>query len=802
MKKQLLSLLVLVTAAYTLQAQYFTGLNASPYGGVTTVGFNPAIADNRFIADINLVNLGYNINNNYVGADRRLLTSQNAITDDEWDNFQDRLLKERLNGRDKYATVNFQSQLPLSFMCSWGKKKNNNALAFTYNLNHITNVDNINETFTRIAYYGLGFKADSILGFRDKPLSDQNMAVRSLTWIDYGITYSRVVLDNDKHMLKVGGTLKLLQPIIGGYMYVKDLQYQWDNYDTLSIFKTEVDYKYSAGAVSSKGFDADNVQDYARDLFSYKYSTPTVAVDLGVVYEWRPDKEKYKYTMDCEDWWRFDKNRYKLAAGFSVVDFGAVRMKTGDFSGNFVADIQNWPVGGAKFSDGLQSLDDTIRSRFQTVATPANFTMWLPTRFNLFIDYNIAYGFGLNAMALISPNMAPGRNMVHHTSTFTLTPKFDHAWFGLYLPVSYDVMGNVSWGTTMRLGPLVVGTQDILGLFAKKHVYNANIHAALKITIPYGKKRDRDKDGVSNRKDDCKREKGPCITHGCPDRDGDGVLDAVDRCPDTPGPVEYKGCPDTDKDGIVDLEDSCVTEPGIAEFYGCPDRDSDRVPDKLDECIDIPGKVELRGCPDRDNDGVPDKDDRCPEVPGDTAHYGCPDTDGDGLYDYEDKCIREKGPRENNGCPWPDTDNDGVLDKDDECPRVFGVRENKGCPQLEKKEIETVRYAFENLEFETGKDIIRKSSFPSLNALADLLVKKATYGLLIEGHTDNVGTDENNLILSQKRATAVKNYLIKKGVDAAKLEAFGYGEGKPVATNDTPEGRQRNRRVEMKITFK
>src|ERR1019366_7027355 len=102
---------------------------------------------------------------------------------------------------------------------------------------------------------------------------------------------------------------------------------------------------------------------------------------------------------------------------------------------------------------------------------------------------------------------------------------------------------------------------------------------------------------------------------------------------------------------------------------------------------------------------------------------------------------------------------------------VFGVPENFGCPKLEKKEIETIKYAFENLEFETGKDIIRAHSFPSLTALADLLIKKANYGLQIDGHTDNVGKDHMNQTLSEKRAAAVRNFLIKKGVDGNKLES-------------------------------
>ena len=92
-------------------------------------------------------------------------------------------------------------------------------------------------------------------------------------------------------------------------------------------------------------------------------------------------------------------------------------------------------------------------------------------------------------------------------------------------------------------------------------------------------------------------------------------------------------------------------------------------------------------------------------------------------------------------------------------------------------------------------------SFVSLDELAQVLVKKTTWKLEIAGHTDNIGDDNSNLILSKKRAEAVKNYLSGKGIEAARFEALYFGESKPIADNSTPEGRQRNRRVEMKIVF-
>jgi len=182
---------------------------------------------------------------------------------------------------------------------------------------------------------------------------------------------------------------------------------------------------------------------------------------------------------------------------------------------------------------------------------------------------------------------------------------------------------------------------------------------------------------------------------------------------------------------------------------------------------------------------------------------GCPwpDTDGDGILDKDDKCPNNPGPKENDGCPYKDTDGDGVLDKDDDCPNVPGPKENNGCPVIKEEEQEIINTAFEDLEFETGKAIIRTGSYESLRELANLLDKKAEWKLRLEGHTDNVGSDQNNLILSKKRAEAVKEFLTSSGADGTRIKVEYYGEMRPVDTNDTQEGRQKNRRVVMEIEF-
>lgn len=258
---------------------------------------------------------------------------------------------------------------------------------------------------------------------------------------------------------------------------------------------------------------------------------------------------------------------------------------------------------------------------------------------------------------------------------------------------------------------------------------------------------------------------------------------------------------DKDKDGIVDAEDACPTIPGTAATHGCPDKDGDGIADATDKCPDVPGLARFNGCPipDTDKDGVNDEEDKCPTTPGLKKYLGCPipDTDKDGINDEEDACPQIAGLAEYKGCPAPDNDNDGVLDKDDKCPDVPGLKDNNGCPEIKKEIVEKVNFAARNIFFDMNSDKIQAKSFPSLNEVADLLKQHQELKMDINGYTDNIGAPAYNKVLSQKRAEAVRNYLISKGVSAESLHATGFGQESPIAPNTTPAGKAKNRRVEL-----
>ena len=245
--------------------------------------------------------------------------------------------------------------------------------------------------------------------------------------------------------------------------------------------------------------------------------------------------------------------------------------------------------------------------------------------------------------------------------------------------------------------------------------------------------------------------------------------------PAPPPPPPPPPPPDTDKDGVIDSKDACPNTPeGVkVDAVGCPlDADGDGVPDYLDKCPNTPKgvKVNSSGCPlDTDGDGVPDYLDKCPDTPSGVKvnSSGCPlDADGDGVPDYLDKC--------------PDTARDLKVTAD-------------GCPILIKKSVTKDL----KIQFDFNKADIKPEFNDNLKEAADFMNKYPQTTTVIEGHTDSVGKDKYNQVLSQKRADSVRDYLIKNfNISPDRLSTKGYGEEKPIASNDTDEGRSQNRRIQ------
>ena len=259
---------------------------------------------------------------------------------------------------------------------------------------------------------------------------------------------------------------------------------------------------------------------------------------------------------------------------------------------------------------------------------------------------------------------------------------------------------------------------------------------------------------------------------------------------------------DSDKDGVPDKKDTCPEEPGLKEFNGCPDTDGDKIPDNKDNCPEEFGTEIMNGCPDSDSDGVADNEDECPEEEGLVEFNGCPDTDTDGVADKDDQCPNEPGAVENKGCPWADSDGDGVSDNIDTCPEEAGSIENNGCPELSNEVVQTINELATQINFAAGTDRVQgRAVLESLNEIKILLDNNPDGNLIIEGHTSSDGDANANLQLSQRRAAAVKVFLVNLGVNPDRLKTEGYGEERPIDDNETLEGRAKNRRVQFRTEF-
>ena len=200
---------------------------------------------------------------------------------------------------------------------------------------------------------------------------------------------------------------------------------------------------------------------------------------------------------------------------------------------------------------------------------------------------------------------------------------------------------------------------------------------------------------------------------------------------------------------------------------------------------------------DSDGDGIPNKEDLCPEQAGIARFQGCPDKDKDGIQDAEDSCPFVAGIPTFNGCP--DTDGDGIRDIEDACPEEAGTHENEGCPEMSQEDLDRLQEIGQIIYFATNRSDLHSENYKILDEVYQILERYSNFNVVVEGHIDSAGKASYNQELSEKRATAVRTYLIQKGIPSSRISSKGYGETRPAEENTTKEGREKNRRVTFKV---
>lgn len=764
MRRIILYTLTMILVASVVNAQEYFGISTSNWSGTNSLYLNPAnIADNRarFTVDVLSLNLGIN-------SDLGTINSSNVM--------KKFFSGDSVNINDVFKlsgnTKQFNMLAPYGEVRGPGVMVSINhrhSLALTTRIRASNQFNNFDQSLYQ-TITDPNFTANS-----DYSLTSRNFNWTGQMWSEIGLSYGVVLLEKGKSQLKAGVTIRYLGGI--GYVGLKgnNLDAQFFNSND-SVRLTNTDLQYSSNIIKTENELSSGIGN--ADLFSRFFGAKGgsgVGGDIGIVYEYRPDYPKqYTYDMDGKTGLiDYTQNMYKFRISAAVTDIGAITYKNA-----FVANLRgNGYLSGNEIGSGnFQNFTDFsnyAKSHGFTVDTgTTNEKIYLPTSLIIGFDYHIAKAFYINATYV--------GNLVSHQNfgttmydQITVTPRYDTRLISVGLPITYNSLSSdIKVGLGARVSGFFIGSDDMLALFSNSQ-YGFNFYVGGFVPINKRKPRDRDHDGVSDKKDLCPTEPGYITALGCPDKDHDGVQDKDDRCPSDSGVVELQGCPDRDDDGIADIDDECPDQAGLYQFHGCPDTDNDGVADKDDACPDKAGLPRFQGCPDTDHDDVPDNEDACPDVPGSKMFHGCPDSDGDGVGDNEDRCPTKAGPISNHGCP--------VIKA-----------------EVKKR----LAFAATAIQFETGKAKIKKTSYPLLNEIVKILNDYPDYYMTIDGYTDNVGKPETNLQLSKDRAQSVKNYFVSQGIPENKIVANGHGEADPVASNKTAKGRAKNRRVAMDLKLK
>ena len=778
MKLSLISLFVVLTGiVYSQQDLNLNYMNNVPQSLYLNPAFKP----------LGKVNIGLPaISSIYFDHINTTFTPNNLF---ETSSGQTTLAIDNLKG--KIGNNNYFGATTRLDLLSFGFKAGKNYFSFNATENVFFRL-NLSRGFLELPLYG---NAD--FDHHGGNIDMSNTGVNFTHYREYGLGWQREVSDK----LNIGVKAKLL---VGNSNL-------WTKTNTFNLQTNQDTYDWSVSGQfegRSSGFDSSSFL-MNEDVEGYLLNNKNkgAALDMGATYQLTK----------------------KINVNASIIDLGFIRWNSDNFNVNtndasfefkgldlteviYAADS----VSGDSLEAVLDRLTQSAENELSYSENNDAYTKMLMARIHLGGTYQLYEGKNSKGKAGILIQSEFYNRTLRPSFTFSYNQSVGR-WF--QAAVSYSMVNrgfnNLGVGLSLNLGPIqVYGSMDnVLATRLTAFQENSNtafayptnskkthVHAGVNFT--FGRERkDTDKDGISDDKDKCPDVFGLKEFDGCPDTDADGCPDWKDECPEISGKIN--GCPDSDSDGILDKNDACPEVKGIAEFNGCPDTDKDGVEDKNDKCPVVAGSKEFDGCPDSDGDKIIDEEDNCPLVAGPIENNGCPwgDSDNDNVKDNVDKCPEVAGPIENDGCPYTDKDNDGVLDKDDACPELAGVQENNGCPEIAKEEQEVLKRAFDNLEFETGKDVIKSNSYASLKELALLLVKKKEWNLKISGHTDNVGDDNANMNLSKSRSIAVKKYLVERGIKEERLITLWFGETQPLQSNDTPEGRQKNRRVEMNIQF-
>jgi hypothetical protein len=454
--------------------QDLLGYGHSNYAGISGASYNPAsLADSRFSMDIQVFGFGVEVANNYVGVKR---------IDMYRSDFDVNYL--HLRTRDTKKSVFFRNEVLLPGIMFSNEKF---GWGVDMKVRTYANVDGVENELAHIF----------LMELKDVPqynqaLFNRHIGIQALSWMEIGGTYAQTIWTGAEHFVAVGARPKFLLGLGAAYAFVNDAGYSFRDDTTLNLVRGDVEFGHS----NNFAFDAAFNPSYRIGF------NPGIGVDFGIVYEFRPDAMQDQKTEKKEKPWPGYRERpkYKYRIGASVTDLGFVHFRHGEFSDHYTVNANMWDYDDDAFDlSSPNSLYNTFELRQGGSKEGKGFFMRLPLALNLQYDYYWKYNIYVNATSFTGIYLRnwDGKR-VHELTRLSITPRWEKRWFAVWAPVSFTRMGVVSLGAGFRLGPLAIGTTDILNLaLRRKTMYNADIYFVLKVPL-FPTKKGKAKKGKTN----------------------------------------------------------------------------------------------------------------------------------------------------------------------------------------------------------------------------------------------------------------------------------------------------------------
>lgn len=429
----ILAVLLFLASVTGTSAQTFIGSTVDNYAGIQSVLVNPAnAADSRMKLDINLFSVSTFVGNDFISIDLSDISSFENGFDFDTD-----------AETNPMANNNFFGNAEVLGPSALFNLNEKSSIALTTRARVFYNLHNIGGELYEVAN-------------SDEDVDNFNLSMNDLSgvvhgWAEIGVTYGRVVLEQDNHFLKAGATLKYLAGAGGVFGFSPMLTANYTSNNEMLTTTGNLNYGYTSG------FEAEEI--------NFSDITGGFGADLGVVYEWR----------DADNW---DENPYKLRVGLSVTDIGAI-----NYSGtsNYRYDM-NATIDANEFDE--KDLDEVLEDNYNGTETVENTKFGLPTAIQVFADYSITNRFFVSAQGAISVKKVSDIPVSNIINTFSVTPRFEMRWISVYSPISlrqYD--SSVAWGFGFRAGPLTIGSGSILTNLISSSSKSVDVYVGLKIPL-------------------------------------------------------------------------------------------------------------------------------------------------------------------------------------------------------------------------------------------------------------------------------------------------------------------------------